>query len=308
MKDRVSVIIIAKNEPRIDYTLQSLLHQTVKPYEVIVVVDDIDDISAKIAEKYIGKLPIKIVVNDMPGYGGARRKGVEEASGDIIAFISADCIADRKWIESIVSMFSTSNVMVQAGKTININSFESYRKINTRYAKTPKTKILRFAPAQNFAFKKELVNVVGNFDPWFSEGGEDLDFCIRLRKKGFNIYYNPNAIVYHFKHRLKLQRAWRDGRSRAKAFIKHGKVLLSDALTCFFHTLSLFSASLLSILGFFNYAMLALIPSLLHRLYRMITNVLYGESLLESCIEQFITYISHISFTLTAISLSIKRL
>jgi len=81
---KVSIVIIAKNEPRIKYTLESLANQTIKPYEVLVVVDDLNDVSAKIAKEYFDKLPIKIVLNDTPGYGGARKTGVEHASGDII--------------------------------------------------------------------------------------------------------------------------------------------------------------------------------------------------------------------------------
>ena len=52
-KHKVSVVIIAKNEPRIDYTLESLAEQTMKPHEIIVVVDDQNDVSAKIAMNYV---------------------------------------------------------------------------------------------------------------------------------------------------------------------------------------------------------------------------------------------------------------
>jgi glycosyltransferase involved in cell wall biosynthesis len=79
MERNISVIIIARNEPLIRYTLESLAYQELKPYEVIVVVDSPDDISAEIAQEYMSKLPIKIVINDIkPGYG-ARKKGVEVA-------------------------------------------------------------------------------------------------------------------------------------------------------------------------------------------------------------------------------------
>lgn len=71
---KVSVCIIAKNEQRITHTLESLSYQSLNPSEVLVVVDEPDDISARIAEGYFKKLPIRIVLNDIPGYGGARKE------------------------------------------------------------------------------------------------------------------------------------------------------------------------------------------------------------------------------------------
>ena len=232
MYPKVSVIIIAKNEPRIRHTLRSLMSQTVKAYEVLVVVDEPNDVSAEIATN-TSELPIKIVHNDIPGYGGARKTGVEQASGDIVAFIDADCIADKDWIKNLVEMFSKSNVIVQAGKVVGIKSLDEVSTVS-KQPNTESPSFLRFAPTLNFAFKKQLVNVIGNFDPKFKEGGEDLDFCVRLRKAGYRILYNPDAKVYHLKHKYNLQTTWRDGKSRARVFIKHGTAMLSDAFICFF--------------------------------------------------------------------------
>jgi glycosyltransferase involved in cell wall biosynthesis len=82
MKRNVSVIIIARDEPLIRYALKSLEYQEVKPYEVIAVVDSPNETSAEIASEFTDKLPVRVVVNAIkPGYGGARRKGVEVARG-----------------------------------------------------------------------------------------------------------------------------------------------------------------------------------------------------------------------------------
>jgi len=302
MYPKVSVIIIAKNEPRIRHTLRSLMSQTVKAYEVLVVVDEPNDVSAEIATN-TSELPIKIVHNDIPGYGGARKTGVEQASGDIVAFIDADCIADKDWIKNLVEMFSKSNVIVQAGKVVGIKSLDEVSTVS-KQPNTESPSFLRFAPTLNFAFKKQLVNVIGNFDPKFKEGGEDLDFCVRLRKAGYRILYNPDAKVYHLKHKYNLQTTWRDGKSRARVFIKHGTAMLSDAFICFFHSISLLVFVILLVIGYPKLALLTFTPSLLHRLYRAAINVKQGSGIFIGLLGSFITYASHIAFvTEFAISL-----
>lgn len=49
-----------------------------------------------------------------------------------------------------------------------------------------------------FMIRKNLLIELGGFDEYFNPyGWEDVDLSIRLRKKGFKIYYNYKAIVYH---------------------------------------------------------------------------------------------------------------
>jgi len=307
-KHKVSVVIIAKNEPRIDYTLESLAEQTMKPHEIIVVVDDQNDVSAKIAMNHVEQLPLKIVVNDIPGYGGARKKGVETSSGDIILFIDADCVADKKWIENLVKVFLDFNVMVQAGRSICVKSPREITGVDEKEEiHVSEFNILKFALTQNFAFRKEVVRAVGDFDPQFRKGGEDLDFCIRLRKAGYRIYYNPNAKVYHLRHRYSLRAAWRDGKSRARVFIKHGMALLNDAFICFFHSISLSAFSLLLVIGYPELALLIFTPSLLHRLYRAFINRGRDAGIFRGLLDSFIAYISHTAFVVSLIGLALQK-
>jgi GT2 family glycosyltransferase len=49
-----------------------------------------------------------------------------------------------------------------------------------------------------FLTSKEIINEVGLFDERFNPyGWEDVDYSIRVRKKGYKIFFNPKAIVYH---------------------------------------------------------------------------------------------------------------
>lgn len=46
--------------------------------------------------------------------------------------------------------------------------------------------------------KEGVIKSVGLFDKKFVMGFEDVDYCIRARKKGFKIIYTPNSILTHF--------------------------------------------------------------------------------------------------------------
>ena len=46
-------------------------------------------------------------------------------------------------------------------------------------------------------FRREVLDAVGGFDERFFLYAEDLDWCLRVRKKGFSIYYYPETSVVH---------------------------------------------------------------------------------------------------------------
>lgn len=303
------MVIVAKYAERtIRHAVESLLRQTIKPREIVVVVDA----SADPTVEAVQDLPVRIILNEGAGLGAARKTGVDASTGDAIAFIDADCIADERWIGRLVEAFSESNVMVQAGSVVGVKSSSE---ISTTSLQRPlssrNTNFLKFAPTMNFAFRKDLVNIVGNFDPWFKGGGEDLDFCIRLKKAGYGVYYNQDAKVFHLAHRISSRRAWRDGKSRAQALIKHGGTMLGDASIVFFHAMSLLSSLTLLVTGYPKLAFLLLTPSLMHRLYRAVIGVKRGNTVLASLSNSFAAYVSHISFTISFIislpGLAIKR-
>lgn len=304
MAMKISVVIVAKHAERtIRHAVKSLLRQTIKPHEIIVVVDSLADPTVGVIEG----LPVKVILNEGVGLGAARKIGVDASTGDVIAFIDTDCVANERWIESLVKAFFESNVMVQAGRSMGVKTLFDIPTTSLKLS-SENPRLLKFAPTLNFAFRKELVNVVGNFDPWFKGGGEDLDFCIRLRKAGYGIFYNPNAGIYHLAHEFDLRRAWRDGRSRAQSLIKHRSAMLSDAFIILFHIISLLTSLALLVNGYLEFAFLVLMLSIMHRIYRAVVSVKQGNMILASLLSSFIAYVSHISFAISLPSLALNRL
>lgn len=91
-QERISVIIPVYNvENYLRNCLDSVLHQTFEPYEVILVDDGSTDRSGAICDEYVGKHPrFRVIHGSNRGLSAARNTGIDLASGDYFAFVDSD--------------------------------------------------------------------------------------------------------------------------------------------------------------------------------------------------------------------------
>lgn len=95
-KPKITVITVVYNgEKNIARTIQSIINQTVSPYEYIIVDGCSTDKTLDIAERYRNQVESKGVIYNInsekdKGIYDAMNKGVQLASGDYIAFLNAD--------------------------------------------------------------------------------------------------------------------------------------------------------------------------------------------------------------------------
>ena len=86
----ISVIIPLYNkEKQIVHTLQSVLNQTFQDFEIVIVDDGSTDGSVSEVEKFSDSR-IRLIHQKNAGVAAARNRGIEEAKGDLIAFLDAD--------------------------------------------------------------------------------------------------------------------------------------------------------------------------------------------------------------------------
>jgi len=100
---KISVIIPVYNGERtLKQCLSSVLNQSYKNYEVIVVNNNSTDKTKEIVHNLKDSARrIEYVFAEKHSIGAARNEGVEIAEGDIIVFTDADCICPHNWIEEI---------------------------------------------------------------------------------------------------------------------------------------------------------------------------------------------------------------
>lgn len=186
---KVSVCIPTYNAAKtIERCLESILNQTVKPSEILVVDGYSEDGTLKIIEKY----PDVKVLGFARGIGKARKILADRATGDIIAWVDADVEVPPNWLEV--------HLKVNEGKEIKILS--SGRKFRRRTSPVSEFSCEE-KPAHEWlgivqaacTMKKEIFSVV-NYDERFKRG-EDWEFVVSAHREGIRSHYCDGLFAFH---------------------------------------------------------------------------------------------------------------
>ena len=189
---KVSIIVPTLNEEkRVGLLLASLKKQTIQPYETIIVDGGSTDNTLNVcnpATKIYEKLGMKV--------GASRNYGARHAKGDIIAFIDADCVLDRHWIQGIIEGFKYKQVVGMIGATFP-NAKGKHHKWAYR-ARRMGQKLslamwLPFDPGLNCAYRAGVFRKTGGFDPDRSYN-EGVKFSMDIRKHG-DVVFNQGMIA-----------------------------------------------------------------------------------------------------------------
>lgn len=128
---KVSIIVpVYGVEKYIDKCLDSLVKQSLKEIEVIVVNDGTKDNSQKIIDKYVKKYPdkIKSFIKENGGQGSARNYGLEKASGEYIGYVDSDDFIEKDMYKKLYNKAKEKDYdIVVCG---NYNVSEDYQNKN----------------------------------------------------------------------------------------------------------------------------------------------------------------------------------
>ena len=115
---KITVVIITKDRPfQLKNALDSLSAQTRKADEVVVVENRAGASRevCRIIEECKPKLNIYFVLEPCIGIPLARNAGVRAATGDIIAFLDDDCVADSNWLKTLETPFLRDKTIGMVG-------------------------------------------------------------------------------------------------------------------------------------------------------------------------------------------------
>ena len=205
MQPLVSVIIPAHNEEEyIEETTASILAQSYKKIEIVVVDDGSKDNTRKIVQEMQKKSRIIRLVPFESGHSAAfaRNSGARVAKGEIIIFQDADCFADKKMVESVVSNINkgfdgvASRTLNAEPKTVIGRAIQAQRALRWE-TKEEKRKEINFSSGILVAnMKKKCFDSLNGFNDkifYF----EDEDLTKRFFEKGYRAVYDSCAKEYH---------------------------------------------------------------------------------------------------------------
>ena len=108
---KVSIIVPIYNvEPYLAKCIDSILEQTYKDFECILVNDGSTDNCGEICEQYANKDDkIKVVYKENGGLSSARNAGLDLATGEYVCFIDSDDYIHCKYLEALMSAMTAHN-------------------------------------------------------------------------------------------------------------------------------------------------------------------------------------------------------
>jgi glycosyltransferase involved in cell wall biosynthesis len=195
---KVSIIIPTYNrEKYLPLALDSILNQTFKDYEIIVIDDGSTDNTRQAIKPYEEK--IQYLYQDNAGVSAARNAGIRQAKGEWLAFLDSDdeWVPDYLFIQmetarkhSRIYMQTTDAFVIalngEAESYYKIHgTFPEFKKKDYLYIEKPFTFILKYGACQTAAtiIRHEAVIKAGLFDTSL-ERTEDYDLMARVALQG----------------------------------------------------------------------------------------------------------------------------
>ncbi len=116
---KISVIIpVYNSETTIIPCLESLVQQSVSPLEIIIVNNNSSDGTINKIKEYITEIKkphIILTSESKQGPAAARNKGIQLASGGIIAFTDSDCVVRKDWIKNAIAIYEKEDIDLVGG-------------------------------------------------------------------------------------------------------------------------------------------------------------------------------------------------
>ena len=226
----LSIIIVNYN---VKEFLQNLIHSVEKAtgnikYEIIVVDNASDDGSVDfLKEKFPG---VRLIANKKNlGFSRANNQGLAVAKGKYLLLLNPDTLIREDTFQKMIEFFENTSDAGMAGcKILNPDGslqlacrrsfpgpWTSFCKVtglstlfpgsrifaryNLTYLDENKTYEVDAISGSFMMLRKETYEKVGGLDEEFFMYGEDLDFCYRVQKSGYKVYYVHSTQIIHYK-------------------------------------------------------------------------------------------------------------
>ncbi|MDL1974321.1 MAG: glycosyltransferase [Deltaproteobacteria bacterium] len=249
---KVSIVIPAKNEENcIEQCLGSLFKIDFprEQYEIIVVDNGSTDSTRNIAESF----GVKVISVPLGAIAAVRNGGAEEAEGNFLAFLDADCTVEKDWLYQATRYFSKENIVCFGSAPI-IPKSATWVQQTWFFVREKVDEVtdVSWLESMNMFVRKDIFFKVGGFNEKLITC-EDVDLSYRLAAYG-KIVSDKRIVAIHHGEAASIKEffakeRWR-GKSNYTGIWQHGLKLgeiPSLVLPLYFITSMLFGLLLLLI-------------------------------------------------------------
>lgn len=231
----VSIIIVNHNgEKHLLKLLKSLAEREFYDnFEIIIVDNASEDASLELVQKYTGVLPVRVIQNtENLSFSAANNIGARDASGEYLLFLNNDTEVTDGWLDELLISALTGEAVGAIGATLiypeipndSYNKGKSYmiQHEGIAFREGTRENINYWQPYnvnngerlsacmdrtdQEWLGVTAAVLLVKTSDFWLCEGFdeqylygyEDVDFCLKLQKRGLHNYCCGNCLVFHY--------------------------------------------------------------------------------------------------------------
>jgi cellulose synthase/poly-beta-1,6-N-acetylglucosamine synthase-like glycosyltransferase len=220
---QVSLLVTAKDEERfLPELLDSILAQTLRGFEIVLVDDRSADATGQIMERFGRKLGgrVKVLHNTRePDTRNPKQFALDlaarEASGDILVFTDADCVVPPLWAEGLLAYFSDPRVglvfgqLALSGSAGFLERFQAYDQplIHQWNSATAGLGMPGSAFGNNLACRRVVLEEAGGFLGLGDTLTEDAALVSAAAKRGWRVRVatDPSTMIT-----TRPQSSWRE--------------------------------------------------------------------------------------------------
>lgn len=211
----VSIVILTyNNEKDLAECIPSILDQTYRNYELLIVDNgSTDGTVAFIKKRYPAIRLIETGAN--LGYAGGNNVGFQHVNGDYVVVVNPDTMLDPGWLQNLIKPLDddprigiTNSKVLEyddrdhgsCGNTSHYTGLHFPRGIEKSASAFTRPEIVSAISGCSFAIRREVLSSLKGFDAEYFLYLEDSDLSLRARLAGYRIMFTPESIVYH-KHK-----------------------------------------------------------------------------------------------------------
>ncbi|MBN1540109.1 MAG: glycosyltransferase [Candidatus Thermoplasmatota archaeon] len=179
-------------------SMESILQQTCRANEVIIVDDSRGNTVMNTARKYAKRSKtVRYIKEEFFSTGSLKNRGIMDSDADIILMTGTDCEVPHDWIERMIGPIKEGDDIVQGG--ISLSSKNFWSRILQRSEDRLRKRLsgggsIDLIDSRNIAFRRDALIEAGMYDRHV-RGLEDLHLKIRMKRYGFLVHDLGGVLV-----------------------------------------------------------------------------------------------------------------